>query len=352
MNFAKSSLFKIDNLKFDLWDFQLDDNFSLLWTKFVSGSDLIILIFDLSNYHLKVIDHFLSLIKQESKFSKFIILGNKRDLVEEIDVKLIKNELDLPSFVEISLISDNAKEHLIYLISKALALRELLPQNFKNLIKDALDTESEGKLILAITKYKGLIKICNQYQDFTNLELFKRKVDELQQIVDKQSEIRRIEESKKRFELPSKISFGKKISVKPLPVSGTEVPQLSLEIPKTPKRTKTEGESKKTVEDLTLFDKEDKSQQKKKTTLTPIEIKSDFKVITQFEPKAVSAEASEVLSYPKTLQNLIEQKGSSLSLKLCEQLVTELQNVLTRAITLEDIEMAADVFVKQESFEI
>ena len=30
MNFAKASIYSIDNLKFDLWDFKLKDNFSLL----------------------------------------------------------------------------------------------------------------------------------------------------------------------------------------------------------------------------------------------------------------------------------------------------------------------------------
>ena len=46
MNFAKSSTFEIEDLTFDIWDFQIPDNHSNLWHKFVAGSDLIILIFD------------------------------------------------------------------------------------------------------------------------------------------------------------------------------------------------------------------------------------------------------------------------------------------------------------------
>jgi GTPase SAR1 family protein len=349
MNFAKSSLFKIDTLKFDIWDFQLDDNFSLLWSKFISGSDLIIFLFDLSNYHLKVIDHFLNLIKQESKFSKVIVLGNKRDLVEEIDIKIISNELNLPFFEEISLIHDNAKEQLFFLISKVLALRELLPKNFKNSIKDAIDTENEGKLVLAIAKYKELIKICNQYQDFTYLDIFKQKVNELQNMIDKQSERRRAEESRKKFEVPGKIIFTKKVLVKPLPASESEITAPSIEIPKAPKKSESESEYKKIAEDLTLFNKEEKSQQSKKDAWSPIDIKADFKVIAPIETTRSQEEVSNYLNFPKTLQSLIEQKGSSLSLKLCEQLVSELQNTLARNLTIDDIQMAADVFVKQES---
>jgi len=98
MNFAVVSNYNIDDLNFDIWDFQLKDNFSLLWTKFISGSDLIILLFDLSNYHLRVIEHFKTFQKQEGKLSKFIIIGNKRDLVEDYAMKLIKNELDMDDF--------------------------------------------------------------------------------------------------------------------------------------------------------------------------------------------------------------------------------------------------------------
>ncbi len=349
MNFAKSSLFKIENLKFDLWDFQLDDNFSLLWSKFVSGSDLIILLFDLSNYHLKVIDHFLNLIKRESKFSKVIILGNKRDLVEEIDIKLVRNELNLPHFDEISLINDNVKDQILFLISKTLALRKFLPQNFKNLMKDAIDTENERKLVLAIAKYKELIKICNEYQDFTYLDTFKQKVDELQKMVEKQSERRRAEESKKKFEIPGKIIFTKKVLVKPLPTSESEITQPSIELPQIPKKFESESTYKKTAEDLTLFNKEEKIQQLRKDSWQPQEIKTEFKVIAPIETSTSYKEMPDLLNYPKTLQKLIEQKGSSLSLKLCEQLVRELQSTLARGLTMEDIQMAAEVFVKQES---
>ena len=55
-----------------------------------------------------------------------------------------------------------------------------------------------------------------------------------------------------------------------------------------------------------------------------------------------------VIDFTKELQKLITQKGSSLSLKLCENLITELEKSLERPITLEDIELAANFFVKQD----
>ncbi|MFW9945593.1 MAG: Rab family GTPase [Candidatus Odinarchaeota archaeon] len=135
MNFAKSSIFQIDNLKFDIWDFQLKDNFSLLWSKFISGSDLILLLFDLSNYHLRVISHFLDLHRNEGKLSKILIIGNKRDLVNEEDIKLIQNELGIPNFEEISLTEPDTKGKIIQLISNIMKLKKSLPPNFEELKK-------------------------------------------------------------------------------------------------------------------------------------------------------------------------------------------------------------------------
>ena len=126
MNFAKTSQYMVDNLKFDIWDFALKDNFSLMWSKFIKGSDLVILLFDLSNYHIRVINHFLNLQKQESKFSKLLILGTKRDLVEDKDIKLIKNELNIPHFEEISLVEVNIKKKIKSLIAKMLSLKKYM----------------------------------------------------------------------------------------------------------------------------------------------------------------------------------------------------------------------------------
>ena len=55
-----------------------------------------------------------------------------------------------------------------------------------------------------------------------------------------------------------------------------------------------------------------------------------------------------VINFTRELQKIIINKGSSLSLNLCDNLITELEKSLGRPLTLEDIELAADFFVKQE----
>ena len=341
MNFARTSEYMVDNLKFDIWDFALNDNFSLMWSKFIKGSDLVILLFDLSNYHLRVINHFLNLQKQESKFSKLLILGTKRDLVEDEDIKLIKNELDIPHFEEISLIEANIKEKIKSLIAKMLSLKKLLPHYFTELLNEAENLKREGNLILAISKYKELIKICNNYQDFTYINKLKKNLDELQKKVAEQAELRKKADKKMKFEIPGKIQFSKSIKVQPLPSSKSDVKAPpSAEVPKTTYRAqksqKIENKAESTVESKEAeLDKED--------------ITLDINLVIPEEKRPILEERKIGEELSSTLQRTIEKKGSSLSLELCLQLITELQKTMARPLTIEDVEFAAEIFVKHDS---
>jgi len=340
MNFATASSYSIDNLKFDLWDFELKDNFSLLWSKFIQGSDLVILLFDLSNYHLRVINHFLDLQKRESKFSKLLIIGNKRDLVREEDIRIIKNELNLSSIEEISLIDTGAKEKISNLISNILNLKKLLPHNFTELFNKAKNTESEGNFILAIAKYRELIRISNEYQDFTYVTTLKNKLESLQEKVDEQAKVRKKIEAKKKFEIPGKIQFSRRIQVQPLPTSSTQVQPPPIEIPKTPARIKQK------TEDLLLFSTNDSSDGE---DIDKEDITLDIDKVIPEEKRPVLEKVEERdEDFPRFLQQMIEKRGSSLTINLCEQLLTELQRTLARPLTIDDLELSADVFVKHD----
>jgi len=350
MNFAKTSVYMVDNLKFDIWDFTLKDNFSLMWSKFIKGSDLVILLFDLSNYHLRVIKHFLNLQKQESNFSKLLILGNKRDLVKEEDIKLIKNELDIPQFEEVSLFEANTKEKIKFLIAKMLSLKKLLPHYFTELLNEANNLDREGNLILAITKYKELIKICNDYQDFTYINKLKKNLDDLQKKVAEQAELRKKADMKMKFEIPGKIQFSKSIKVQPLPSKKSDVKEPpSTEVPKTTYRAQTSQKIEKKAEDLMLFSKSDSTVETKEAELDKEDITLDINLVIPEEKRPIleDRKISEELS--NMLQKTIEKKGSSLSFKLCFQLITELQKTMARPLTIEDVELAAEIFVKHDS---
>ena len=345
MNFATASTYSIDNLKFDLWDFELKDNFSLLWSKFIQGSDLVILLFDLSNYHLRVINHFLDLQKQESKFSKLLIVGNKRDLVRDEDIRIIKNELNIKNLEEISLVDAAAKEKINKLIARCLNLKKLLPHNFNELYNEAINVENEGNFVLAIAKYKELVKISNEYQDFTYIATLKDKIESLQEKIDEQVKIRKEIDAKKKFEIPGRIQFTRRIKVQPLPTSHEQVQPPPIEIPKSPKKIQQK------TEDFVLFTAASSSEteeiDKEDITLDIDKVIPEEKrpVLEIFKKEEKEEEESD---FSRLLKQMIEKRGSSLSLNLCQQLLTELQKTLARPLTIEDVSLAAEVFVKHD----
>ncbi len=345
MNFAKASKYIINDVSFDLWDFQLKDNFSLLWSKFIKGSDLVIFLFDLSKYNLKIIHHFLDLKKREANLSKFLKLGNKKDLIDKSAIPKIKNELGIKNFEEISLKSPDAKIKINQLIGETLKLKKGLPESFDKLQQEAKTFEEQHQLAAAISKYKQLINICNEYQNFTYIDSFKKKVEKLNKELEEEKEIRKKLERKKKFAPPEKIRFTKKVSVKPLPQSKGRKPTVK------PISTKDE----KSINKLKEENKE--KAKKRKLRLAPEDIKIELNVFDKkqkekenhIEIKKEDYEDLESIEdFAKALQNMIEMRGSSLKFDLCKQYIKDLKDSLKRELTFKDVKLASEFFVSQE----
>ncbi|MHA2128508.1 MAG: Rab family GTPase [Promethearchaeota archaeon] len=366
MDFAKSSVLEIDGLDFEIWDFQLRDNFSLLWNKFISGSDLVILLFNLANYNLKILDHFLDMQKLAGNYSKLLLIGNKRELVSDEDIRRIKNEINFENFEEISLNSPEAKSQLLVFIKETLGLKESLPPDFTLLVDEAENFIEEGKNIQALAKYKELIKICNKHKDFEYIKIFQEKIDLIENKIRKQSELRREKEKSLAFEISPRLKFKKPISVKPLPTSIPSIESFTQEREREEKPSPpTESPDK-----LVSFQKlETKPSELRtiKTSEIPIKPKKPsipLKPVTEKTTKSktkmplemfpphddlkIETKKPKSIDFTQELQRMILNKGSSLSLALCQKLVTELAQSLGRPITIEDVELAAEFFVKQE----
>ncbi len=373
MDFAKTSTLEMDGICFDLWDFQLKDNFSLLWSKFVRGSDLIILIFNIANYNLKMINFFLKLHKNESNFSKLLIIGNKRDLVEDADLRRIKNELSIPDFKEISLNLPDAKSEIQSFITEVLDLKEQFPEDIINLVKKADELVLEGKKIQALAKYKEIAGLSESYQNIMFTKTLNQKIDDLNKRIKEDVEKRKEREKTRDFEVAKPLIFTRKVTVKPLPDSETSAePQdqeaLEEELPPAPVRPsqklvsfqKLEKEKefkpiKVTKPPLKIIKKvpspkevqKEPTPSKKTDTIRP-KAKMPMELFGEHEDIKKEMDKPLIIDFTKELQKTITEKGSSLSLKLCENLITELRKSLDRPLKIEDIKLAAEFFVKQE----
>ncbi len=387
IDFAKSSLIQIDNLSFDIWDFQLQENFSLLLSKFIGGSDLILLLFDSKNFNLKLIDHFLNLIKKDSKFSKILVIANKSDLIRDEDFEGIKSIINFPNIKSLSLISKNAKSNLIQLIREGLNLKKHLPSNFEKLINEAEKLSIEGDITVSIERYGGLIKISNELQDFTYINALQEKLEDLKVRKQKQIEEKKQLQRKKKYSVPDQIKFTQKILVKDLPKKDSSIietpqkPTLTAYPKPSPKRItpikpKTSVQASKAKrltlrpEDIKLniklttkktetFQKQvdkPKIQIKKihiKNSLKPIKFTNHVKSITnhikELTTPAEKTASIQKFDFSKELQKLIIQKDTNLSLELCRTFIEEMLNSLKKPLTLEDLKIAAKYFYQIES---
>ena len=247
----------------------------------------------------------------------------------------------IENIIDISLVKPGVKEEIMSLINESLKLKSSLPADFLDSIKDAERSEKEGNLVLAVSKYKELIKISNTYQDFTFINTFKRKINEIQKILDKQKSERREAEQKKKFELPDQIKFSAKVKAKPLPLKSDIISSASKDTPE------------QKLGGITLFEaKEAKIEPEPEMNtgfLKPEDFQIDLDLITsKKEPEPPIKPIKERSEFPKTLQSLIEKKGSSLSLRLCGQLISELEKTLGRPLNPNDVKMAAETFINQE----
>ncbi len=328
MNFAITSSLIIDDLQFDLWDFILKDNFSLLWSKFIGGSDLVILLIDITNYNLKTISHFLNIRKNEARFSKLLILANKVDLINsEEDIKRIKKEIDLPEIKEISLSNPKSIPIIINLIGDVLNLKKKLPLTFFQIKKEAESLDNQGKIIEAIIKYKELIRICTQYQDATYINSFQTRLEELIKIREKKVKEDKKLERKQKFKSPDQRKFSKKISVKSLP-------KVKTVLPPTPKKKKPQISQLKS-EDVML-------------QLSSV-VSSKPKAVSEAEKRLLIEDLIIKSKFDKAIQSLIEEKGSFLSDALCNKYVSNLQEALNRQLTFDDLNLAAETFLRLEN---
>lgn len=346
MNVAKSSIFSLYDLQFDVWDFQLKDNYALLWQKFVTGSDLILLVIDVSNYNLKILNHFLTLKKKYGKLSKFLILANKMDLIEnQEELKNLKKELEDYDAVEISLKSSNAKAKVFKAITKKLRIKEKLPDNFEDLIEEAEELETKNNLGKALAKYKELVRIANKYQYFSYVKKFEEKVNKLDEKLKERTRIRKKMEQKKKFAPPKKIKFDKKVNVKSLETNKAKKSQTSRKpIPKTKNiQQKQEGRTRLRASDVKIDLSALQNTQDRIAELS----KNNTKVE---KPEEKYSSIDEVPDLSVLLQEMIENKGCILSLKLCSQYIEEMQNILNRDLKLNDLKFAVEHFIKLEKY--
>ncbi|MBD3254642.1 MAG: hypothetical protein GF383_06090 [Candidatus Lokiarchaeota archaeon] len=348
MNFAKVAPVEIGNLSFEIWDFQLDDNFSLLWSKFVGGSDLVILLFAADKYNVAQIDHFLTLQKKDAKFSRLIVVANKTDLISEEQFKAIQNAVKENEVKKLSLIGKNNVSAIEKIISEGLNLKKGLPEEFNSLLNNAEIFEKEKKYDNAINTYQQLLDLVQEYQEFSYLKELYDKIEELKEEKAQYEELKNKRERKSKFSAPRQIKFEKKVSVKTLPTGGT----IFKSAQKKPQINK---------QNLNQVKPNAVKSSKPRLRLRPEDVKISLKAIKSKE-KAIQPKKyiphernltdeiveNEDFDFARELQKLILKNNANLNISLCEKFVEEMLKTLQKPLKYEDLEVAAKYFCELE----
>ncbi len=348
MNFAKVSTILIGELKFDVWDMQLDDNHSLLWAKIIGGSDLVIMMFDASNYNLQVLSNFLSLKRRESNLSKIIVLANKFDLITPEDLVKLKSEMKNIEINQLSLIEKNSRSKVIQYISNAFKLIKKLPPDFPQHVQEAETLELEGKIKDAIEKYEHIVNLCIDIQDLEKETTYTKKLDSLKDKLQKIEAEEKAKLRKKKYESIENVKFSKKIKVQSLP----NKPNKNDKLTKASHSSSKESQSKKLKlnklsikaidiqSNLSKIKKHDKMVKE----LSSTQFENTIKKKKTIDPTSLKTDSD----LANALQILIEQEGSSLSIKLAIEFISEIKKSFNRDISLSDLNNAVETFLRIE----
>ncbi len=186
------SVIKLGRLFFQLWDFAGQEQYGLLWNKFIRESDVVLLITDSSFDNVEKSKTFIDLIKEEAPNSNSAIIGNKQDLETSIKIETIENLIGMKGYPLIAIDPSN-KDKMIRIIAELLEIDPNVSPLLKPFIlrrelqKDAEQALGGGNYNDAIRNYRKIYNLCIELGDYGYEKEYKLKIDNLKQIIDKKA---------------------------------------------------------------------------------------------------------------------------------------------------------------------
>ncbi|TFG05310.1 MAG: GTP-binding protein [Promethearchaeota archaeon] len=155
---------KVGSLHMYLWDFAGQEQFSFIWSRFVKGSDAIILVVDSSEHNLMESKFFVDLIKKEAPKARVAIVANKQDLPGALQPEIIANQLGYRTYPLIA-IDPNHRGAMLNIVAEVVEVTT----GVTSLIQPMLERESlvetaeaaimQGNLLRASELYKRIAEL-------------------------------------------------------------------------------------------------------------------------------------------------------------------------------------------------
>jgi len=140
------------NIKLYIWDFGGEERFEFLYKTYLRNFNGAVIVFDLNNKRdYDKISKFINIIKKDDK--PYAIIGNKLDLISDIDIIKERNEIkeyckqeEIP-YLETSAKSDINIENLFLLISKEMLTSKMISKYSNLYNREELKNISNVKII-------------------------------------------------------------------------------------------------------------------------------------------------------------------------------------------------------------
>lgn len=181
---------RLGKLHLYLWDFAGQEQFNILWRKFIKESDVVLLITNSSFDSIEKSKFFIDLIKEEAPYSKYAIIANKQDLSSAINVETIYRLMGVKTYSMIATKKDN-RDKMIKIIADLLEIdyeispllkdlfeRQRLVEEIQNLLK-------EGKIEESINYYKRISELSIELGDYHLAEIYQEKMNNFKNFIKK-----------------------------------------------------------------------------------------------------------------------------------------------------------------------
>lgn len=155
---------KIGSLHMYLWDFAGQEQFSFIWSKFVKGSDAIILVVDSTEHNMNESKFFVDLIKKEAPKSRVAIVANKQDLPGAQTPEKIAEILGYRTYPLVA-IDPNQRGSMLNIVGEVVEVTH----GVTSLIQPMLERESLVETAEAAIMQGNLLKASEIYKNIAEL---------------------------------------------------------------------------------------------------------------------------------------------------------------------------------------
>ena len=133
---------KIGKLKFRLFDFAGQDEFSYLWKGFIKGSDAVLIVTDSTEKNVEKSKYFLKLQQEEAPNAYTAVIANKQDLKGAMSAQEVQQVLKMKAYPMVANDPDN-RANMINILAQVLDMDTLNNPLLGNAIEERKATRHE-----------------------------------------------------------------------------------------------------------------------------------------------------------------------------------------------------------------